>query len=67
MIKFLKNQGLSKLAFGFAAIGGFILTGWSTLTIAALSIFIYVNFTAILEVTGVTKWWKGFWTKANKE
>jgi hypothetical protein len=65
MIKWLKNQGLSKLAFGFAAIGGFVLTGWSTLTISALAIFIYVNFTAILNVSGVSKWWTEFWAKTN--
>lgn len=65
MIEWLKNQGFSKLAFGFAALIGFILTGWSTLTISALAIFIYVNFTALLNVTGISKWWSNFWAKRN--
>jgi len=64
MIEFLKNQGLSKLAFGAIAIGTAILGMWWAFH-ASLAIFIYVNFTALLKVTGVTKWWKEFWTKTN--
>lgn len=66
MLKFLKNQGLSKLAFGFIAIATFILGIWWAFY-ASLAIFIYVNFTALLNVSGISEWWTNFWSKTNKE
>ena len=66
MIKWLKNQGLSKLAFGFIALGALLFIKWSWVWHSAFAIFIYVNFVALLKVIGISTWWKSFWNKANK-